>query len=84
MKCGRLYLLCHLFSSRVQRGNKIIRYLCIAVGLVGGALSGFMLTQKKTVRKVVQPVDNKVQVIGDQVGDIEGVNDSPMAYAPKY
>ena len=77
MKCCRLYLLCNLFSSRVQRGNKIIRYLCIAVGLVGGALSGFMLTQKKTVRKVVQPVDNKVQVIGDQVGDIEGVNDSP-------
>lgn len=61
----------------VIRGNKIIRLLCILIGIVGGALSGYMLTQKKVISKVVEPIENKVQVIGGQIGQ----GDSPMQYA---
>lgn len=66
---------------RVQRGNKIIRYLCVLIGILGGAISGYMLTQEKSIRKVVEPVENKVQVIGQAISEMEGKKDSPMAYA---
>lgn len=73
------------FPSRVLRGNSIIRYLCILIGILGGALSGYMLTQEQTIRKVIEPVENNVQVIGDTIREMEGKKDSPMAYAPaKY
>lgn len=72
-------------SIRVQRGNKIIRYLCIFIGIIGGALSGYMLTQQKTLKKMVEPVENNVQVIGQTISEMELKKDSPMAYAPsKY
>lgn len=70
---------------RVQRGNKIIRYLCIVIGIIGGALSGYMLSQQKTLKKMVEPVENNVQVIGQAISEMELKKDSPMAYAPsKY
>lgn len=68
----------------VQRGNKIIRYLCILIGVIGGALSGYMLTITKAARKVVEAADNKVQVIGQAaMNEIEGKvdGDTAMAYS---
>lgn len=70
----------HVCPCRVQRGNKIIRYLCILIGVLGGALSGYMLSMGKAIRKVVDPVENKVQVIGQAISEIEGKKDSPMAF----
>lgn len=66
---------------RVLRGNSIIRTLCVLIGVIGGAISGYMLTQQKTVSKVVEPIENNVQVIGQAIGEVEGKKDSAMAFA---
>lgn len=65
---------------RVLRGNSIIRVLCVLIGVIGGAISGYMLTQEKTISKVVEPIENNVQVIGQAIGEVEGKKDSPMAF----
>lgn len=66
----------------VVRGNKIIRYFCVIVGILGGAASGYMLTMKqKTVRKVVEAGENKTQNISQAITEIEGQKDNAMAYA---
>lgn len=70
----------------MKRGNNILRFVCIIVGILGAAASGYMLTTEKALRKVVEPaVDSNVQVIGQTITDLEGKKeDNAMAYASKY
>lgn len=51
------------------------------MGIIGGAFSGYMLTQKKLVRRVVEPAENKVEVIGGAISDMgPGKTDGPMSF----
>lgn len=70
-----------LFPLRVVRGNKIIRYFSIIIGILGGAASGYMLTQKKVVRKMVEPGENKVNNISQAITEMEGQKDNALAFA---
>lgn len=63
------------------RGNSIIRFLCIVIGILGGAGSGYMLTQTKAISRMVQPAENKVEVIGGAISEMaDGKTDGPMSF----
>lgn len=51
------------------------------MGVIGGAASGYMLTQKKVLRRMVEPTENKVEVIGGAISDMGGgKTDGPMSF----